>query len=141
VATARRQQTAEAGVLRSPALPVLLILAALAIGISALLPLLQSSSATSTAGNVRALEAEKTDWRARLRALELEVAQMGSLSRIEAEAAARFGMRPPAAREYIAIDAPAPEPRRLPSRYAPEQDEEDADSPSLIEDVLGWVTP
>jgi cell division protein FtsL len=140
VATARRQPTADA-VLRTSALPVLLILAAVAIGMAALLPLIQSSSTTSTAGDVRALEAEHSDWRARLRALELEVAGLGSLSRIEAEAKARFGMGPATQRHYIAVDAPGPEPRKLPSRYYPEQSEQDPDSASLIEDVLGWVTP
>jgi len=141
VATARKQQAAASGVLRSPALPVFLTLAALAIGVAALLPLIQSSSATSTAGEVRALEAERTDWRARLRALELEVAQMGSLSRIEQEAAGRFGMGPAKQQHYIAIDAPALAPRKIPSRYLPEQTEPASDSPSLIEDVIDWVFP
>lgn len=141
MAAARRQQVADAGVLRSPALPVLLILAAMAIGVTALLPLIQSSSATSTAGDVRTLEAERTDWRARLRALELEVAALGSLSRIEAEAAARFKMGPAKEQNYIAVDAPAPEPRKLPSRYLAEQTEQESDSASLIEDLVDWVTP
>jgi len=141
MATARRQPAAEAGVLRSPALPVLLILAAMAIGVTALLPLIQSSSATSTAGEVRALETERTDWRARLRTLELEVAALGSLSRIETEAAARFKMAPAKEQHYIAVDVPPPEPQKIPSRYLPEQAEQDSDSPSLIEDVLNWMTP
>jgi hypothetical protein len=140
MATARRQPTADA-VLHSPALPVLLILAAMAIGVAALLPLIQSSSATSTAGDVRTLESEHADWRARLRALELEVAGLGSLNRIEAEAGARFGMKAPTQLHYIPIDAPGPEPRKLPSRYYRAEPEESADSASLIEDVLDWVTP
>ncbi len=114
MATARKQQAAAPGVLRSPALPALLTLAALAIGVAALLPLIQSSSATTTAGEVRTLEIERNDMRARLRALELEVAQMGSLGRIEQEAAARFGMGPAKQQHYIAIDAPALAPRKIP---------------------------
>ena len=127
--------------LRSPALPVLLILAAMAIGVTALLPLIQSSSATSTAGEVRSLETERTDWRARLRTLELEVAALGSLSRIETEAAVRFRMAPPKEQHFITVDAPAPAPQKIPSRYLPEPEERDPDSPSLIEDVLDWMTP
>ena len=138
---AARKPVAATGVLQSPALPVLLTLAALVIGVAALLPLIQSSSATSTAGEVRTLEAERTDWRARLRALELEVAQMGSLSRIEQEAAARFGMGPAKQQHYIAIDAPALEPRKIPNRYLPEPTEPASDSPSLVEDVIDWVFP
>src|SRR3989442_15780922 len=90
MAAARRQPAAGTGVLHSPALPVVLIMAALAIGVTALLLLIQSSTATSTAGEVRALEAGRTDQRARLRAPELEIAPVGSLSRVEQEAAARF---------------------------------------------------
>lgn len=140
MATARKQETAP-GVLRSPALPVLLTIAAVAIGVSALLPLIQSSSATSTAGEVRTLESERNDMRARLRGLELELAQMGSLSRIEHEAAARFKMGPAKQQHYIAVDAPALEPRKIPSRYLPEPAEPRADNSSLVEDVLDWMVP
>src|SRR6266542_5109760 len=138
MAAARRQPVAGTGVFRSPTLPVVLILAALAIGVTALLPLIQSSSATSTAGDVRALEAERTDQRARLRALELEIAQLGSLSRIEQEAAARFKMGPPKILNYIAVDAPAPETPRIPSRYLGEAPVNDSDSPSLFEEIVDW---
>jgi hypothetical protein len=140
VATTRKEQTTS-GVLRSPALPVLLTIAAVAIGVSALLPLIQSSSATSTAGEVRTLEAERNDMRARLSGLELELAQMGSLSRIEQEAAARFKMGPAKQQHYIAVDAPAPEPRRIPSRYLPEPAEPPDDSSSLLEDAVDWMVP
>jgi cell division protein FtsL len=140
VATVRKQQTAGA-VLPSHALPVLLILAAMAVGVAALLPLIQSSSATSTAGDVRALEAQRSDHRARLRALELEVAGLGSLNRIEAEAKARFGMGPPTQLHYIAVDAPAPEPKKLPSRYYSAAPDEESDSSSLFEDIADWLTP
>jgi hypothetical protein len=140
MATARKQAPT-AGVWRSPALPALLTLAALVIGVAALLPLIQSSSATSTAGDVRRLESERNDMRARLRALELEVAQMGSLTRIEQEAASRFAMGPAKQQHYIAVDAPALEPRKIPSRYLPEPAEQTSDSPSLIEDIADWMIP
>ena len=141
MAAAGRQPAPGTGILRSPALPVVLILAACAIGVTALLPLIQSSSATSTAGDVRALEAERNDQRARLRALELEIAQLGSLPRIEQEAAARFKMGPPKILNYIAVDAPAPEAPRIPSRYLGEEPPKDSDSSSLFEDIADWLTP
>lgn len=140
MATARKEQTTS-GALRSPALPVLLTIAAIAIGVSALLPLIQSSSATSTAGEVRTLEAERNDMRARLRGLELELAHMGSLSRIEQEAAARFKMGPAKQQHYIAVNAPALEPRKIPSRYLPEPAEPSAESSSLLEEVVDWLVP
>jgi len=141
MAAARRQPVAGTGMLRSPALPVVLILAACAIGITALLPLIQSSSATTTAGDVRALETQRNDQQARLRALELEIAQLGSLSRIEQEAAARFKMGPPKILNYITVDAPAPEARKIPGRYLAEEPRKDSDSPSLFEDIVDWLTP
>lgn len=141
MAAARRQPAAGAGLLRSSSLPVVLLLAALAIGVTALIPLIQSSRATSTAGEVRTLEAQRADERARLRALELEIARLGSLSRIEQEAAARFKMGPPKVQNYIAVDAPGPQPRKLPSRYLGAPSEASADSPSLFEDIVDWITP
>jgi cell division protein FtsL len=120
---------------------VVLLLAALAIGVTALIPLIQSSRATSTAGEVRTLEAQRADERARLRALELEIAQLGSLSRIEQEAAARFKMGPPKVQNYIAVDAPGPQPRKLPSRYLGAPSEASSDSPSLFEEIVDWITP
>jgi hypothetical protein len=140
MATARKEHQAK-GLLRSPAMPVLLTLAAVAIGVSALLPLIQSSSATSTAGDVRELEVEHSNMRARLRALELEVAGLGSLNRIEYEAALRFQMGAPKQQHYIPVDAPAPEPRKIPSRYLPPQTESEPDNSSLMEDALDWLVP
>ena len=107
MATARKHHPAGA-VLPSHALPVLLILAAMAVGMAA---------------------------------LELEVAGLGSLNRIEAEAKTRFGMGPPTQLHYIAVDAPAPEPKKLPSRYYSAAPDEESNSSSLFEDIADWLTP
>jgi cell division protein FtsL len=120
-------------------LPVILILAAMMVGVAALLPLVQSSGATSTAGDIRALEQDKTDWRARVRALELKVAGLGSLNRIEQEATARLKMAPPKETHYIRIDAAAPEPRRLPSRYLPQTPSPEESGSSVFEKLFGWI--
>ena len=120
MATAPRTQTRAviAELVQSPTLPVLLILAAMVIGIAALLPLVQSSGATTTAGNIQALEQEKTSWQAQLRELETQVATLGSLNRIEAEARDRLGMEPPQVTHYITVDVPPPQP--LLAERAPE---------------------
>jgi hypothetical protein len=109
------------------------------VGVAALLPLVQSSGATSTAGDIRALEQAKTDWRARVRALELEVAGLGSLNRIEQEATQRLKMAPPKETHFIRIDVPAPEPRRLPSRYLPRTTEPEGSGSSVFETLFGWI--
>lgn len=127
------------GVLHSPSLPVILIFAAMIVGVAALLPLVQSSGATSTAGDIRALEQAKTDWRARVRALELEVAGLGSLNRIEQEATQRLKMAPPKETHFIRIDVPAPESRRLPSRYLPRTPEPEGSGSSVFETLFGWI--
>jgi cell division protein FtsL len=127
------------GLLHAPSLPVALILAALVIGVAALLPLVQSSGATSIAGNIHLLEQQKTDAQARLRELEVEVAQLGSLNRIEQEAKARFKMGPPNEVHYIRVDAPAPQEDRLPSRFLPPQPQHADNGSSLWEDLFGWV--
>jgi cell division protein FtsL len=125
--------------LPTPSLPVVLILAAVIIGVAALLPLVQSSGATSTEGDIRRLEQQNTDWRARVRALELEVAGLGSLNRIEQEATQRLKMAPPKQTEYIRVDAPGPEPHRLPSRYLPPSPALEPGDSSLLEDLFGWI--
>ena len=140
MATARKPvDSALPGVLRTPNPAILLILAAVVIGMAALLPVVQSSGATNTAGNIRRLEQEKADRRAEVRSLELEIAGLGSLSRIEQEATQRLKMGPPRELYYIRIDAPAPEPHRLPSRYfAPETESEESGS-SVWGQLVGWI--
>ncbi len=125
--------------LRSPSLPVLLILCAVVVGLAALLPLIQSSGATTTNGNIQRLEQERGDWKARLHELELEVATLGSLERIEKEAALRFKMVPPQETRYITVDVPAPEERRLPSRFLPPEPKKELSQSSLWDRLFGWI--
>ncbi len=131
--------SAPAELLRSPSLPILLTVAALAIGLAALLPLIQSSSATSTNGNIQRLDQAKTDWQARLREIELEVASLSSLNRIEQEARERLGMVPPEETRYITVPGPAPEAWRLPSRFLPAPIEQQESGSSLWDKAFGWV--
>lgn len=136
----KRQSSALGGVFSGLSFPVLLVIASVLVGLAALLPLVQSSGATSTAGTVHQLEEEKADWRARTRQLELEIATLGSLSRIEQEAAARFKMMAPKDVRYIRVDAPPPEGRRLPSRFQPEGAESSKkESSTLWDDLFGWI--
>jgi len=140
VATTRKPaDSAITGVLRTPNPAIMLILAAVVIGMAALLPVVQSSGATNTAGNIRRLEQEKADWRAQVRSLELEIAGLGSLGRIEQEATQRLKMGPPRELHYIRIDAPAPEPRRLPSRYFAPTPEPEDDGSSVWGQLFGWI--
>ncbi len=125
-------------VLQDSNIPVILIMAAFVVGVAALLPLVQTSLATSTGGNVSRLEQTREDWQARLHEQEVRVAELGSLDRIEREAKARLKMVAPDSVTYLRIDAQAPAPHQLPSRYLPDE-KEPAESGSLWGDLFGWL--
>jgi cell division protein FtsL len=140
MATVRKQERAAlSDIASTSSLPVILIIAAMVIGLTALLPLVQSSGATSTAGQIQQMEQEKQDWQARLRELEVDVATLGSLTRVEKEARLRLGMTKPTTVHYIAVDAPPPEERKLPSRFLPPSQNEHAAGSSLWDDLFGWL--
>jgi cell division protein FtsL len=120
---------------------VVLIVATVIVGLAAMLPLVQSSGATSRAGNVQQLQDEKSGMQARLRELELEVAGLGSLNRIEHEARTRLQMEAPKETHYIGVDAPPPEEDKLPSRFLPPEPEEPPSDSSLVDDLFGWLVP
>src|SRR5512145_2317666 len=139
MATVRKQERSALGLAHAGSLPVLLILAALVVGFTALLPLVQSSGATSTAGDIQRLEGERQDWQARLHELEVDVATLGSLARIESEARLRLGMTRPTETPSRTIDAPPPAQRRLPSRYLPQDSRREESGDSLWDTLTGWL--
>ncbi len=139
MATVRKEERSALELAHAGSLPIILIIAALVVGFTALLPLVQSSGATSTAGQLQQLERQKLDWQARLRELEVDVATLGSLSRIEKEARLRYGMTRPKDTYYITVDVAPPEDRKLPSRFLPpERDRGEAGS-SLWDTLFGWL--
>jgi cell division protein FtsB len=128
------------GLLRPENLPVVLIIAAMVVGVAALLPLVQSSSSTSTAGDIQHLEDERTGIQAQLQELEIDIARMGSLERIEKEARTRFRMTAPDDTIYLPVDSTPPEARKIPDRYLTESaGAEPTGGSSIWEDVFGWV--
>lgn len=141
MATAPRAEAKRTGgLLRADNLPVILTIAAMVVGIAALIPLVQSSASTSTAGDIRRLEQEKIAWRTQLQELELEIARMGSLDWIETQARLRFKMRPPDDSIYIHVDSPPPEARKLPARYLPQESAGAIEEGSSVwEQMFGWM--
>ena len=138
MAANRQGSSAIPEVLQDSNTPVILILVTLVVGIAALLPLVQTSLATSTGGNVSRLEQLREDWQARLHEQELRVATLGSLDRIESEAQERLKMVTPDSVTYLRVDAPAPASNKLPSRYLTEE-KGSVESESLWEEFFGWV--
>lgn len=125
--------------LRSPSLPTLLIISALTIGTAALLPLIQSSIATITNGNVYHLEQQRDDWQARIQEKELEVTTLASLERIEKVAKTDLKMVEPKETLYIRVKQAPPEPRELPSRYVPPAPQKEHSEPAIWEQFLDWL--
>ncbi len=138
MAANRQGSSAMPEVLQDSNIPVILILVTLVVGFAALLPLVQTSLATSTGGNVSRLEQLREDWQARLHEQELTIAELGSLNRIEREALERLKMVKPGTVTYLTVDAPAPAQNRLPIRYLPEETGP-VESESLWEDFFGWL--
>ncbi len=135
---AANRQGSSAIPLQDGNIPVILILVTLVVGIAALLPLVQTSLATSTGGNVSRLEQLREDWQARLHEQEVSIARLGSLDRIESAAKVRLKMVAPDSVTYLRMDAPPPAPHKLPSRYLTEETRP-AESESLWEEFFGWV--
>lgn len=120
-------------------MPTLLIISAFAIGAAALVPLVQSSIATTTNGNVHRLEQLRDDRQAQIQELELDVATMAGLSRVENEARTRLDMVEPKQTRYITVPTEPPEPRKLPSRYLPAESGQQEAEPGLWEKFLDWL--
>ena len=125
---------------QAPGLPLVLTMAAVGVGLAALLALIQSSDATTTSARVQRLEDQLTDWEARTQELQVEVATLGGLERIEREARERLKMVTPEDTIYVTIDEPGPEPARLPSRFLPPpQPSGTSGGDSLWEKLFGWL--
>lgn len=107
-------------------MPAVLTIAIVAVGLAGLLPLLQSSQATTTGYNIRQLERQRNDWEARSHELEAEIASLAALDRIEKEARERLHMEEPADTVYITVDVPRPESQPVPARFLPPEKQESA---------------
>jgi len=134
-----RQTQAVHGLWGASTLPVILLIAALIVGLTALLPLVQSSGAASTASRVRELEQQRSDWQARLHEQEVKVAGLGSLQRIERDARQRLKLVPPKDIRYISVDAPPPASNRLPERFFSDQPPPPDPGKNLWQAITSWI--
>jgi hypothetical protein len=92
---------------RRVTIPSLGILAAGLVAAAALLPVAQTSNATSTGGEIRRLDAEKADIEARLYSHQAELAGLVSLERIEGRAR-DIGLVPADRWMYVTVTDPPP---------------------------------
>ena len=122
---------------RQLSLPSLVTICLVVIGLAGLLPLIQSSNATSTSSSVLQLERARNDWQARLQELQADIATLGSLDRIEREARGRLGMVSPSETIYVVVDEPVPETQPVPLRFLPSKTEQPRHEDSWWESLLG----
>jgi hypothetical protein len=64
---------------------------------------------------------------------------MAGLDRIEKRARSELKMAEPKETRYIAVEAAAPESRKLPSRYLPPETDKKQAGPSIWEQLLDWL--
>jgi hypothetical protein len=108
------------------------VLGALALlGVSAMLPVLQNSAATSSGFKTQELRAEQAKLNGDIRTTEAEVAQLTSLTRIERRAG-EIGLGPGTNPIFVNVDQPGPAPAKIPSEYLP------APTPSTSEPEPWW---
>ena len=103
--------------LRVPGLGM--IAAASLVAAAALLPVVQSSTATSEGAETRRLERRRADVQAAIYSTQSEIAVLGSLERIDREARGRLGMAPAERTTMIEVQETAPAARRVPARFLP----------------------
>ena len=91
----------------------------LVLGISAVLPVLQDSTATSQGFKIQDMQASNAKIEAQISQTEADVAALTSLARIQRRAT-ELGLMPGQKPIYVTITAPGPAPAKLPAEYLPE---------------------
>ncbi|MBA4180063.1 MAG: hypothetical protein C0506_05685 [Anaerolinea sp.] len=95
------------------------VLSAVAIaGLSAMLPVLQNSAATSRGFDIQDSQATQARLNGEISLLESDVARLTSLSRIDRRAK-EIGLGPSDHPIYITVDEAGPQPAKIPSEYLP----------------------
>jgi hypothetical protein len=90
----------------------------LVVGVSAMLPVIQSSSATSEGFQTQASQSDEARLTAQISLLQADVAQLTSLPRIQRRAT-ELGLGPAENPIYVKVDEPGPAPAKIPSEYLP----------------------
>ncbi|MXY80191.1 MAG: hypothetical protein F4Y94_11050 [Chloroflexi bacterium] len=108
--------------IRRARLPLWIWVGVVGLATAAALPVLQSSDATATGAELRALERHRAAAQAEVRALASQVGELTSLERIAVVAETRLGLTPARPTVLLTVDTPPPE-RLLPARFLPRRAE------------------
>ncbi len=111
-------------------LPIAVWIGVIGIAFAALLPVLQTSDATSAAAAQRGLDRDRARLQAEVRLLASQVGELTALTRVEEVARTRLNLVP-ARPTVVLTTAETPPPRLLPARFLPQRDLD-------LEETLPW---
>jgi hypothetical protein len=115
-----------------------LVLAVGFAGISALLPVVQNSVATSRGFDIQAAQRQETQLKGEIGLLEADVASLTSLTRIERRAR-EIGLLPVPDPIYVTVNEPGPAPAKLPPEYLPQDDPRPVSSAPFWKSLVSWL--
>jgi hypothetical protein len=115
------------------------IAAFVVVGVGAVLPVLQNSTATTRGFDVQRLQAEENRLTSDIRLTESEVAGLASLDRIQTRARA-IGLGPGDVAYFINTSEPGPSPAKIPSEYLPGTAPKGAEPAPWWRSLLSWVS-
>lgn len=90
----------------------------LVVGVSAMLPVIQSSTATSEGFRTQQSQSDEAKLQGDISLLEADVAQLTSLPRIQRRAT-ELGLAPAEDPIYVNVDEAGPAPAKIPSEFLP----------------------
>ena len=90
-------------------------------GLSAMLPVIQNSAATSRGFDIQASQGRQAKLNGDVRLLESDVARLTSLNRIERRAS-EIGLSPAPNPFYVTVTEPDPQPAKIPAELLPPRD-------------------
>jgi cell division protein FtsL len=117
-------------------LTLLAAIALLVVAAVGVLQVMQTSQAATAGYELGALEAERADLSAQVRALEAQIAQSANEGQMRDLAIARLGMVPPAQTVRVTVGATAPALPALPERYVVRPQPTPLPPPSWWEQIL-----
>lgn len=114
---------------------------ALAMGVAALsavLPVVQNSLATSRGFDLQASQRQEVQLNGEIGVIESEVASLTSHTRIERRAR-EIGLAPITDAIYVSVSEPGPAPAKLPSEYLPRVEPRKPGPSRWWKSLVGWL--
>lgn len=108
------------------------------VGISALVPVIQSSMVTSEGFTMQRSQEQEATLAGQISILESEIGQMTSLGRIQ-HRALELGLQPSTDPDFIHVSVAGPAPAKLPSSYLPAPVPEQIHPESWWQSLTDWL--